>query len=51
MYGRGAVAAGAASALFAPVNIDVFGRIVAVAAVIIGGSLAVRRIVQAARRA
>lgn len=51
MYGRGAVAAGAASALFAPVNVGTFGRIVAVIAVIVGGSLVIRRVAQAFRRA
>lgn len=51
MYGRGVVAAGAASALFAPVNAGLLGRIVAVTAAIVVGSLAIRRIVQAARRA
>jgi hypothetical protein len=52
MYGRGTVvAAGAASAIFAAVNIGTIGKILAVTAAVVCGALAVRQILRLSRRA
>jgi hypothetical protein len=51
MYGRGVMAAGAASALFAAVSLGAIGKIVAGVAVVVCGALAVRGVFLLRRRA
>lgn len=52
LYGRGSVVAmGATSALFASIGVGTVGRIVAVIAAFVCGSLVVRRVLHFRRRA
>jgi hypothetical protein len=52
MYGRGTVVAmGAASALFAAVNIGTIGKIMALVAAFLCGALTIRHVLRRRRRA
>jgi hypothetical protein len=52
MYGRGSVVAmGAASALFAAVNIGTIGKIMAVVAAFLCAALVIRQLIRLRRRA